>query len=176
MTASRKVLLIGMMGAGKTTTGRLLAERLAWPYLDTDDEIERRTGRTVPELWAGSGEPAFRREESRALAEACASPGPAVISVGGGAVIDPENRVVIRRSGLAVWLRAEASTLATRVGTGTGRPLLREGPLAALVRLSEQRAPVYAEVADLVFDVDRSSPPQVVGQIVEALENLQVSG
>jgi shikimate kinase len=164
------VLLIGMMGAGKTTTGRLLADRLGWPYLDSDDEIERLTGRTVPQIWKEDGEPAFRREETRVLNDACDRPGPAVVSVAGGAVLDPENRAVIRRCGLTVWLRADVSTLALRVGTGAGRPLLEGGPAAALARLSEQRAPLYAELADLVFDVDRMAPPQVVDRIVEALD------
>ena len=174
MTTERKLLLIGMMGAGKTTTGRLLADRLGWPYLDSDDEIERQTGRTVPQIWKEDGEPAFRAEESRVLAEACARTGPAVISVAGGAVIDLENRALIRQSGLTVWLRAEVNTLALRVGTGAGRPLLEGGPSAALNRLSAQRAPVYAELADLVFDVDRMSPAQVVTGIVEALDDSEV--
>ena len=171
MTSPRNIFLIGMMGAGKTTTGRLLADRLQWPYLDSDDEIERQTGRSVPQIWKEDGEPAFRREESRVLAEACAQPGPSVVSVAGGAVLDAGNRAVIRRSGLTVWLRADASTLAARVGSGTGRPLLERGPAEALARLSRQREPIYAEMADLVFDVDRMSPPQVVDRIVEALDH-----
>lgn len=171
MTADRKLLLIGMMGAGKTTTGRLLAERLGWPYLDTDLEVERQAGRTVPEIWREQGEPVFRMEESRVLAEACARPDLCVVSVGGGAVMSLENREVIRRSGLVVWLRADASTLAKRVGGGAGRPLLEGGPAIALARLSESRAPLYSQVADLVFDVDRISPPQVVDRIVENLQH-----
>jgi shikimate kinase len=158
-----------MMGAGKSTTGRILADRLGWPYLDSDDEIERQTGRTVPEIWKADGEPAFRAEESRVLAEAGSSDGAAVISVAGGAVLDVENRAVIRRAGLVVWLRADVATLAARVGAGTGRPLLEGGPAAALARLSLERAPVYAELADLVYDVDLMSPPQVADEIVEAL-------
>jgi shikimate kinase len=173
VTPTGRVLLIGMMGAGKSTTGRLLADRLGWPYLDSDYEIERQTGRTVPEIWKAEGEAAFRAEESRVLAEACTSDGPVVVSVAGGAVLDPENRAIIRRSGLVVWLRAEASTLAVRVGTGAGRPLLEGGPAAALSRLLEERAPIYAELADLVYDVDRMSPAQVAEAIVEVIRKVE---
>ena len=170
MTKPQRVLLIGMMGAGKTTTGRLLSTRLRWPYLDSDEEIERQTGKTVPEIWKEQGEPAFRIEESRVLAQACSSDGPAVVSVAGGAVLDPANRDLIRRSGLVVWLRADVATLAGRVGSGAGRPLLDRGPAAALGRLLTERAPLYQELADLTFDVDRLSPPQVVDLIAEAVD------
>ncbi|MHB1929288.1 MAG: shikimate kinase, partial [Acidimicrobiales bacterium] len=83
------LLLVGMMGAGKTTVGHLLAERLGTAYLDSDAEVKRRTGRTVPEIWHTDGEPAFRREEARVLADALTRPGPTVVSVAGGAVLDP---------------------------------------------------------------------------------------
>jgi shikimate kinase len=168
---ARRVLLIGMMGAGKSTTGKLLAARLGWPYLDSDDEIVRQTGRTVPEIWRADGEPAFRAEEARVLAEATTSEGPVVIAVAGGAVLDPGNQAHIRSAGLVVWLRADVAVLADRVGAGTGRPLLDDGPAAALEHLSAVRAPVYADLADLVFDVDRLSPAQVVDRIVAALDS-----
>lgn len=168
MTAPRRVLLIGMMGAGKTTTGRLVAQRLGWPYLDSDDEVEARTGRTVAEIWRAEGEPAFREEESRVLEEACSSAGPAVVSVAGGAVLDPANRALIRGAGLVVWLRADVATLAGRVGSGAGRPLLDGSPEAALRRLCRERAPLYEQLADLVLDVDHLSPPQVADRIEAA--------
>lgn len=164
------------MGAGKTTTGRLLAERLHWRYLDSDDQIEKETGRTVPEIWKADGEAAFRREESRVLAEACASVDPVVVSVAGGAVLDQRNRELIRSSGLTIWLRADVATLTRRVGTGAGRPLLDDGPAAALTRLSAERQPLYTDLADLTFDVDRLSPPQVVDAIVDAIRSGAVAG
>jgi len=169
MSSPPRVLLIGMMGAGKSTTGHLLSKRLNWPYLDSDDEIHRQTGRTVPEIWKADGEAAFRAEETRVLAEATTSDGPVVISVAGGAVLAPENRARIRGAGLVVWLRADVAVLAARVGAGEGRPLLESGPAAAIERLVEVRAPIYADLADLVLDVDRMSPPQVVDRIVGAL-------
>lgn len=171
MTARRRVLLIGMMGAGKSTTGHLLAARLGWPYLDSDDEIARQTGRTVPEIWKADGEAAFRAEESRVLAEATTSDGPAVVAVAGGAVLDPDNRARIRAGGLVVWLRADPAVLAARVGAGAGRPLLEGGPAEALRRLSAVRDPIYQELAHLSFDVDRLSPPEVVDRIVSALDD-----
>jgi shikimate kinase len=163
------VLLIGMMGAGKSTTGQLLAARLGWPFLDSDDEVVRLTGRTIPEIWKADGEAAFRAEERRVLASAATSDGPVVIGVAGGAVLDPDNRARIRKAGLVVWLRADVAALAARVGEGAGRPLLEEGPADAMRRLSLARAPVYAELAELTIDVDRLSPRQVVDRIMTAI-------
>ncbi len=146
MTDPGKVLLIGMMGAGKSTTGHLLSARLGWPYLDSDDEIERETGRTVPQIWKEDGEPAFRREESRVLEDACTRPGPAIVAVAGGAVLDLDNRAVIRRSGLVVWLRAEVTTLrgpgrrGRRAPAPGGRPYLRPVPPVAAAGPCVRRA------------------------------------
>ncbi|MGH9055254.1 MAG: shikimate kinase [Acidimicrobiales bacterium] len=170
MSAPERVLLIGMMGAGKSTTGHLLAGRLGWSYLDTDEEVERCCGRTVAELWQAVGEAAFRAEESRVLAEATTAEGPAVISAGGGAILDPDNRTRIRDAGLVVWLRAEVATLTARVGAGKSRPLLDGGSVAALGRILEQRAQIYAEIADLAFDVDHLSPAQAADRILDAVQ------
>jgi shikimate kinase len=158
-----------MMGAGKSTVGRLLADRLGWPHLDSDEMISRSTGKTVPEIFAERGEAAFRAEEARVLAEAASSDGPAVVSVAGGAVLTAENRKVMRRAGPVVWLRAEVATLVDRVGTGDGRPLLDDDPAEALRRLEAERRPLYAEVADVVVDVDHLRAAEVVDRIVAGL-------
>ena len=124
----RRILLVGMMGAGKTTTGQLVARRLGWGYRDSDADVEAATGLTVPELFARDGEAAFRRAEAAVLAGACADPEPSVVSVAGGAVLSPDNRRLIAASGTVVWLRAQPETLAARVGDGAGRPLLGDDP------------------------------------------------
>ena len=166
---ANRVLLIGMMGSGKTTVGRGLAKRLGWPHLDSDEQVERRTGRTVPQILEDDGEAAFRAEEKQALAEAVTSDGPAVVSVAGGAVLDPDNRRRIREAGTVVWLRAEVDSLVRRVGDGAGRPLLEGDVAGNLRRLYDQRRPIYEELADVVVDVDRAPPGDVVDRIVEAL-------
>jgi len=162
------IFLVGMMGVGKTTVGRLLAERLGVRYCDSDAQVVANTGMTVPEIFSSRGEAAFRAEEKRALAEA-AQGDPAVVAVAGGAVLDPDNRKLLRESGTVVWLRATLETMATRVGRGTGRPLLGDDPAAALAALYPQREPLYAEVADIVVDVDDARPEDVVEQIAAAL-------
>jgi shikimate kinase len=164
----RRLLLVGMMGSGKTTVGRLAAERLGWPYLDSDAEVEKATGKTVPQIFAESGEAAFRLEETRALVRALDLE-PVVIAIAGGAVLDAANRQLIREAGTVVWLRAEVRTLVLRVGEGVGRPLLEGGAEQALARLDAVRRPLYAEVADAVIDVDDKSPATVAEAAVEAL-------
>jgi shikimate kinase len=166
----KRVLLIGMMGVGKSTVGHVVAERLGWPYLDSDEWVERHTGRTVPEIFASDGEAAFRAQETAALEEAATSDGPLVVGVAGGAVLRPENRELIRRGGLTVWLRADPLTMAKRVGSGHGRPLLGDDPAAALKRLYPEREPHYRELADLVVDVDELTPNDVADRVVGALQ------
>jgi shikimate kinase len=163
-----RILLVGMMGAGKTTAGRRLAHRLGWNFLDSDAEVEKATGMTVPALFDRDGEAAFRRIEAEALARVCSATDPAVISVGGGAVLRPENRALLRASGRVIWLRARPATLVAPIGSGAGRPLLEreDNPTAALEALDSVRRPLYAEVAHETIDVDDLSPDGVGEQIV----------
>ena len=155
------------MGAGKTTVGSRLAERLGWDYYDSDAQVEAATGRTVPQIFAESGEAAFRAEEAQALATAVRGIRPVVVAVAGGAVLAADNRRLIRDAGPVVWLRARPASLAERVGPGEGRPLLEGDPAGALARLDAVRRPLYDELADLVVDVDDLAPDEVVDRILE---------
>jgi shikimate kinase len=163
-----RLLLVGMMGSGKTTVGRLAAERLGWPHLDSDAEVEEATGKTVPEIFAEQGEPAFRAAETEALRRAL-DVAPVVVSVAGGAVLDAANRRMLHDAGTVVWLRAEVATLAGRVGDGHGRPLLDDDPRRALGELDAVRRPLYEEVADTVVDVDGRTPEQIAALAIGAL-------
>jgi len=167
----QRVLLIGMMGVGKTSVGRAVGQRLGWPYLDSDEEVRRRTGKSVAELFAQGGEVAFRFEESAVLAEACSSTHPLVVSVAGGAVLDEGNRRLIAASGLVVWLRASLLTLTRRVGDGRTRPLLGEDPGAALARIYPERAPLYEALAGLVVDVDDVRVDRVADRVAAAVDD-----
>jgi shikimate kinase len=163
------VLLIGMMGSGKSTTGRTLAVRLGATYLDSDEQVEAATGRTVPEILRSDGEAAFRLEESQALQRALEADPPVVVAVAGGAVLDPVNRQRIADGGTVVWLRAAPPTLARRVGGGHSRPLLDGDPAGNLARLDAERRPLYAELADVVVDVDDLTPEAVADAIVAGM-------
>ncbi len=167
MSPPTRLLLVGMMGAGKTTVGRMLAQRLGWSYLDSDAQVEQMTGSTVPELFATRGEDAFRAEETRALADAVAGDEPRVISVAGGAVLSAANRALLGSAGTVVWLRADPATLAVRVGDGEGRPLLGVDPAGALAPMDAVRRPLYAQVADIVVDVEGRSPDEVVAAVLK---------
>ena len=161
-----RLVLVGMMGSGKSTVGRELAGRLGWAFLDSDAQVEASTGSTVAELFAERGEEGFRAEESRVLAEALAGGQPAVVSAAGGTVLAEANRALLRSGGIVVWLRAEPATLAARVGSGAGRPLLGGDPAARLVELDAVRRPLYEEVADVTVDVDRLDRSGVVDRIL----------
>ncbi len=161
-----RIILVGMMGAGKTTVGRRLAERLGWAYLDSDEQVVATTGRTVPELFAQEGEAAFRTVESHVLTAALTGRDPVVVSAAGGVVLSEANRQLLVRSGTVVWLRADPSVLARRVGKGEGRPLLDDDPATVLAGLDRDRRELYASVAAVTVDVDDLSPRQVVDRLL----------
>lgn len=159
-----RLVLIGMMGAGKTTTAALAGERLGWPFHDSDVEIEARTGISAPTLIA-QDEGRFRAEEREAVAALLAMAPPVVISVGGGSVMDESTRDRMRASGTVVWLRADRSTLLERVGGGEGRPLLAADPAAAMQELLAERSAVYEALADHILDVDGLTPDEVADRV-----------
>lgn len=167
------ILLIGMMGAGKTTVGARLADQLDRTYIDNDTQVEYVTGKTVAEIWRDGGEEAFRRHESAALRAATQSTAPSVIAVAGGAVLDPVNRKHIAEAGTVVWLRAKIETLAPRLRNPEDdhRPLL-SGPIGledVLEKLERQRRPLYTELADAVVDVDGLTLEEVNERVLTAL-------
>lgn len=141
---ARPVVLVGMMGSGKTAVGTVLARHLGVPFLDSDDEIERAAKMSVTEIFARDGEPFFRRRESEVLARLLAGP-PAVVSTGGGAFMSERNRAAIAAQGVSVWLKADLDLLWNRVRHKNSRPLLRTpDPKGTLARLLAEREPVYA--------------------------------
>jgi shikimate kinase len=170
---AERLLLVGMMGAGKTSAGRLAAKRLGWTWIDTDTEISRAGGATVVELFARHGEAHFRREETRAIEAALERDEPLVISVGGGAVLDPGNRRTLRDAGTVVWLRARPETLIDRVHDGAGRPMLvgdsTDERVETLRRIDSERRSLYAEVADDIVDVDHMGPRKVAERLLECV-------
>ena len=166
--ARRHLVLVGMMGAGKTTVGRRAAQRLGWRFVDADAAIERRAGCTVREVFARDGEPAFRDLESAVLADLLAAEEPAVIACGGGAVLREANREAARARAEVVWLRARPETLATRLARQAGtRPLLDGDLPAKVARLVAERRPAYAAAAHHVIDVDELTAEQTVTALAE---------
>ena len=149
----KTVVLVGMMGAGKTAVGRALAARLGVPFLDSDAEIESAANMTIPEIFDRYGAPFFRDKESQVIARLLDGP-PCVLSTGGGAFLSEENRDIIARKGVAVCLKAELDVLWNRVRHRDTRPLLKTpNPYGTLRALFEARAPIYA-MADLVVETD----------------------
>lgn len=158
-------MLIGPMGAGKTTIGRLLAARRAWAFADLDAVIVQRAGRPIPEIFAAQGECLFRALESELLAGWCMG-GDGVLSTGGGAVLLAANRRMMRRAGPVVWLHADPEVTAARIAGDANRPLIKGvDPLAKARQLAEARTPLYAEACDLKVDTGRCSVQEAVDAI-----------
>ncbi|MFO1128511.1 MAG: shikimate kinase [Rhodospirillales bacterium] len=148
---ARPIVLIGLMGAGKTSVGRRLAKRLGVAFVDSDDEIVKAAGCSVQEIFTRFGEPAFREGERRVIARLLAEP-PQVMATGGGAFLDPATRERIRTHGSSVWLKADLDVLVKRTEGRPGRPLLNTGdPRSVLARLMTLRYPIYA-LADVTVE------------------------
>jgi shikimate kinase len=162
------VFLIGYRGTGKTTVARLLAERLAWDWLDADALLEATHGRTIREIFAAEGESGFRDKESALLSDLCRRQRH-VIATGGGIILRPTHREQLRSAGWVVWLTAGTSTLWERIQkdttTGERRPNLTGGGLVEVEELLQMRAPLYRETAHLVVSTEGRSPEDVAADI-----------
>src|SRR3982751_1532026 len=167
----RSVVLVGMMGAGKSSVGRRLAARLGIPFVDADVEIEKAAGMTISEIFAAHGEPDFRAGETRVIARLLES-GPQVLATGGGAFMNADTRAAIRIKGISVWLRATLDVLNRRIKRRGDRPLLKGAdPVETLRKLIEERDPIYAE-ADLTVESRDVPHETIVDEILEGLRGL----
>jgi shikimate kinase len=164
----RSVVLVGMMGAGKSSIGRRVALRLGIPFVDADAEIEKAAGMTIPDIFATRGEAEFRAGEARVIARLLES-GPQVLATGGGAFANPDTRTAIGAKGISIWLKAEFDVLMKRIRRRHDRPLLKGAdPGATLRKLMEERHPVYA-LADLTVHSRDVLHDKIVDEIVSAL-------
>lgn len=153
-TPHQHVVLVGMMGAGKTTVGKRAATLLDRPFVDADAELVRRSGRSVADWFAHDGEPAFRRAESDLLADLLDRPAGTIVAAGGGVVVEARNRSRLRRPDpFVIWLYADPAFLAARVARKKHRPLIGADPATTLINLADEREAWYADVADAVIDV-----------------------
>ena len=164
----RTIALVGLMGVGKSTIGRRLAQALELPFRDADQEIEQAAGCSIAEIFAARGEEEFRAGERRVIARLLHE-GPHVLSTGGGAFMSPKTRALIKEKAVSVWLKADLDVLVRRVSRKDTRPLLvGKDPREVLQRLMAERYPVYAE-AEIVIETDDAPAGAAVEAIIEAL-------
>jgi shikimate kinase len=167
---NRTVVLVGLMGAGKSSIGRRLAHALDMPFFDADEEVERAARLTIPEIFAEMGEKAFRDGERRVIARLLDGP-PHVMATGGGAFMNAETRAFIAEKAVSVWLKADVEVLIRRVGRKNDRPLLQgRDPRAVLQALAEERGPTYA-LADITVDSVEGPHGAAVQAIIAALRD-----
>jgi len=165
---NRTIVLVGMMGAGKSSIGRRLASEFNLPFVDADTEIETAAGMSIPEIFEAHGEPYFRSGEARVIARLLES-GPQVLASGGGAFINPQTRALIRARGISVWLKADLDVLLRRIKRRSDRPLLKtDDPEQTLRQLIAERYPIYAE-ADVTVHSRDVSHDAIVADIVAGL-------
>ncbi len=164
------VVLVGMMGSGKSTAGRVLAERAGMAFVDADVEIERVAGRSLRDIFETDGERAFRLVESEVLRALLARVSPTVIAAGGGMVLSAENRAAAGGRAVVVWLRAEPETLiervAARIDPNGHRPLLDDDAAGQIRQMVELRRPMYADAADMIIDIDGLTAEQVADAVL----------
>jgi shikimate kinase len=164
----RTIVMVGLMGAGKSAIGRRLAQRLNLLFVDADAEIETAAGSTIEEIFAKHGEDVFRDGERRVIARLLEGP-VHVLATGGGAFMDPETRARIREKALSIWLKADLDTLVQRVSRRSNRPLLKDGePREILARLIAVRYPIYAE-ADIVVESNEAPTAATVERVLRAM-------
>ena len=164
----RTIALVGLMGVGKSSVGRRLASALSLPFRDADAEVEAAAGRSIADIFAALGEPAFRDGERRVIARLLDGP-PHVLATGGGAFMNDETRALIKERAISVWLKADLDILARRIGRKDTRPLIAgKDPMEVLQAQAEARYPVYAE-ADVIVETGDAAHHITVGQVIEAL-------
>lgn len=167
---SGNLILVGMMGSGKTTMGRVLARHLGKEFVDSDEEIIKRTGVTVPHIFDVEGEAGFRQREAAAIRELSGRDN-MVLATGGGAVLDGDNRAILKQSGIVIYLKANAHDLWQRTRHDRNRPLLQtENPYARLVELFQQRDPLYRQVSDIVVQSGKQSAHALMLRLVDEIE------
>jgi shikimate kinase len=165
---ARTITLVGLMGVGKSSVGRRLANALELPFKDADVEIEAAAGRSIPDIFAEMGEPAFREGERRVITRLLEDP-PHVLATGGGAFMNEETRKLIKERSISVWLKADLDVLVRRVSRKDSRPLLSgKDPLEVLTELAEKRYPVYAE-ADVTVETGDTAHHVTVDQVIRAV-------
>ncbi|WP_157662629.1 shikimate kinase AroK [Sulfuriferula sp. AH1] len=172
---NNNIYLVGLMGSGKTTVGKLLSKQLRRPFYDTDHEIVRRTGVTIPMIFEVEGEAGFRKREEQMIAELTRLDG-VILATGGGAIISPANREQLKQHGTVVYLRGTVDELWQRTRHDRNRPLLQtQDPKARLRELYAQRDPLYREIADVIVDTGRQNVNVLVQQLVQYLTAKSVS-
>jgi shikimate kinase len=165
----RSIVLVGLMGAGKSSIGRRLGQSQGRPFVDADKEIEKAAGCSIEEIFERHGEAEFRDGERRVIARLLGGP-PQVLATGGGAFMDPRTRAAVRQHGISVWLRADLELLVRRTGRRNNRPLLKGKDRRVILQdLIDERYPVYAE-ADVAVDIDDSPPDVTTARVSAAIE------
>jgi shikimate kinase len=170
-SARRHLVLVGLMGSGKTTVGEECARRLGRSFVDLDELIMVHAAMPIEELWNQRGEDRFREMEREVVVEVCEAPNSLVVACGGGTVVDPDSRRRLRAAGIVVWLQAPTEVLAERVGNDTSRPLLAGDPSGALARLSALREEAYTAAADASVDTDGRDVDAVADAVLAAFED-----